>query len=369
MITVLLFLAVLFVLVLVHEWGHYIVAKKTGMRVDEFGIGFPPRLFGVRRGETEYTLNALPLGGFVRIYGEALVHGENEERDPDHHRAMWARPRWAQALVLVAGVVMNVVLAWCLYVVVFLIGPTAVDEMQASESAVLLITSVLPASPLHEEIIPGTQLVNIAANGTSPAALSPRTVTAFIQEHPDTELIITVRDTETATERVITTRPVSGLVSNDPERVAIGVGLSLVEPQGLPFFAALSRATAATWYGLTAITAGIGALLGGLITGGSDLSGVAGPVGIAGMVGDAAALGITPLFMFVAIISLNLAVINLLPFPALDGGRLLLLLGEVVFRRPANQRWVTRLNAAGFILLMVFMLIVTYNDIVRIFSS
>ncbi len=365
--TILLFLAVLFVLVLVHEWGHYITAKKTGMRVDEFGIGFPPRLFGMRKGETEYTLNALPLGGFVRIYGEALVHGEGEEQDPDHHRAMWARPKWAQALVLVAGVTMNVILAWVLYVAVFMLGvPTAVEEAQAGPEAELYVASVIAESPLAERLSPGSRIIGARVGEHTLTTLTPSAFTAFVQAHVDDTISLTVREGDE--EKTLTVTPIAGLIEGEPDRKAVGLSLALVEQKQQSFFPALKSATVATWEGLTAITVGIGVLLSGIVTGGADLSQVAGPVGIAGMVGDAAALGLTSLFMFVAVISLNLAIINMLPFPALDGGRLLLLLGEVVFRRPANQRWVTRLNATGFILLMVLMVIVTYNDLVRIFT-
>ena len=365
--TVLLFLAVLFVLVLVHEWGHYITAKKTGMRVDEFGIGFPPRLFGVKRGETEYTLNALPLGGFVRIYGESLVHDEAEEHDPDKARALWARPKWAQALVLVAGVVMNVLLAFVLYTAVFMIGvPTPILESEARSGAELYIASVVPESPLAGVVMPGSVVTAVVAqDGSVLTDLTPSAFSTFVGTHGAKPLLLTIR--EGGEEREVSVTPQTGLITDAPERPAVGVALSLViiERQGL--LTALGSAGRATVEGLSAIVVGIGALLGGAVTGTADLSQVAGPVGIAGMVGDAAAFGMTALLSFVAIISLNLAVVNMLPFPALDGGRLLLLLGEVVFRRPVSALWTYRLNAAGFILLMIFMVIVTYNDILRLF--
>lgn len=365
--TILLFLGVLFVLVLVHEWGHYIAAKKTGMRVDEFGIGFPPRLFGVRRGETEYTLNALPLGGFVRIYGESLVHEEAEEHDPDKARALWARPKWAQALVLIAGVVMNVVLAFVLYTAVFMIGvPKPVAEDQAPAGAELYIASVVPGSPLADLVAPGAVIVRMeAVDGTVLSELTPSAFSAFVGTYGAAPLSLTVA--EGGEERTVSVVPKTGLITDAPERPAVGVALSLVVVERQGFLEALGSAASATVEGLGAIVVGIGTLLGGALMGTADLSQVAGPVGIAGMVGDAAAFGITALLSFVAIISLNLAVVNLLPFPALDGGRLLLLLGEVVFRRPVNALWTYRLNAAGFILLMIFMVIVTYNDILRLF--
>ena len=109
--SVLLFLIVLFVLVLVHEWGHFIVAKKTGMRVDEFGIGFPPKLFGWKKGETEYTFNAFPIGGFVRIFGENAEATMTDEDKTDEARAFYRRPKLAQAAVLLAGITMNIIFA------------------------------------------------------------------------------------------------------------------------------------------------------------------------------------------------------------------------------------------------------------------
>src|SRR3989338_6883139 len=132
--SILIFFLVLFVLILVHEWGHFIAAKKTGMRVDEFGIGFPPKLFGVKKGETEYTFNALPIGGFVRIFGENPAAIEDEEGDKA--RAFGSRPYWAQAVVLVAGVTMNVIFSFFFFIITFMIGvPTAVEEATASPEA------------------------------------------------------------------------------------------------------------------------------------------------------------------------------------------------------------------------------------------
>lgn len=364
--TILLFLGVLFILVLVHEWGHYIVAKKTGMRVDEFGIGFPPRLFGYKHGETEYTLNALPLGGFVRIFGESLDHEDKEVlADLELKRAMWQRPKWAQALVLIAGVVMNIVLAFVLYVVVFMVGtPVAVDEATAGPTAQLYISEVLKGSPLEGEVKPGARLVSVSADTVQLSTLTPSAFSNFVQTYSESEITLDiVWGDETSKVTVV---PQAGVLQDSPERKAVGVALSLVEVQQQGFFQAVISAGQSTIGGLTAITVGLFTLIKNALVGEADLSQVAGPIGIAGMVGDAASFGIVALFSFMAIISLNLAVINMLPFPALDGGRLLLVAIEAVFRRPVPTVWTHRLNAAGFILLMVFMLIVTYGDVLRL---
>lgn len=194
--------------------------------------------------------------------------------------------------------------------------------------------------------------------------LTPAAFSSFVGERPEEEISITVLSGDTEQTKTIT--PVAGLIESDKERKAVGLALSLVAIEQQSLIPALGSAAKATWEGLTAITAGLAMLIGNAVVGEADLSQVAGPIGIAGMVSDAAEFGLTSLFAFVAIISLNLAIINLLPFPALDGGRLLMLLGEVVFRRPANAAWTHRLNAAGFILLMGIMVLVTYGDIMRL---
>lgn len=360
--SILIFLLVLFVLVLVHEWGHFIVAKKVGMRVDEFAIGFPPKLFGIKKGETEYTLNALPIGGFVRIYGENLDTGPETADQP---RSFAAASKWAQALVLIAGVTMNIILAWFLFAITFMIGvPTAVDETTASPEAVLYVSNIVPASPLFETIKPGTEILSISNSSGELVAPKPTNFTDFIQQSAGEEVTISYRFADEVNE--VTVLPVAGLIESDKDRVAVGVGLSMVETKSESFFSALGSATAATYNGLIAIAVGLFTLLSQAIQGTADLSQVAGPVGIVGMVGDAAAFGITALLTFTAIISLNLAIINLLPIPALDGGRLVFVAIEAVTRRPINPIWAGRVNLVGFALLMILMVVITWNDIARL---
>ena len=160
--SILVFLLILFVLVLVHEFGHFIVAKKTGMRVDEFGIGFPPKLFGIKKGETEYTLNALPIGGFVKIFGEDAV---DAEESPDRDRSFVAKNKWAQSAVLIAGVTMNILFAYVLFVVVLALGvQSVVSEVDATENARLVITNVLSESPAAiASLEPGSVVTNLEA--------------------------------------------------------------------------------------------------------------------------------------------------------------------------------------------------------------
>lgn len=361
--TILLFIGVLFVLILVHEWGHFITAKKTGMRVDEFGIGFPPKLFGIKKGETEYSLNAFPIGGFVRIFGEDAAGAADSG---DYERSFIARPKWAQAVVLVAGVVMNILFAWLLFAAVFMIGvPSVVSEDEATAAAQLTIVDVLPDSPMAEAGVPiGAVVTDLSYEEEALTSLAPTDFSAFTEAHPDRPLTLTY----TAGGEVFTAEvtPVTGMLTDTPERPLVGVSLAMVETVRTPVHTALWQATVTTYQSLIAITVAIAALLADAFTLSADMSQVSGPVGIVGLVGDAAAMGFTSLLLFTAIISLNLAVINMLPFPALDGGRLLFVAIETVTGRPINPAWVLRLNTIGFILLILLMITVTWSDIAKL---
>lgn len=357
--SIIIFVVILVVLIFVHEWGHYIVAKLTGMRVDEFGIGFPPKIASFKKGETEYTLNALPIGGFVRIYGEDPTASSAD--DPDSDRAFGARPKWAQALVLVAGVVMNALLAWILLSAVLMIGtPTQVSEEDAGPAAELLIGGVVADSPAADALPAGAKVVAISNGATELDVLTPSALSNFVVAQGSTPLDITFQVGEEITTTTVT--PIAGLLAEEPERVALGVQLYLVEHMSLPFFAAIGEGFNRAVDLTQAIIVGVYKLA----TGQSNLSQVAGPVGIVSYVGDAAAAGFTSVLIFTAIISLNLAVINLLPIPALDGGRLIFVAIEAVTRRPIKAIWAARINMIGFALLMVLMVVVLVSDVVKL---
>jgi regulator of sigma E protease len=353
------------VLILVHEWGHYIAAKKTGMRVDEFAIGFPPRLLSWRRGETRYAINALPIGGYVKILGENGDDGEVLS-EADRLRTFSSRPKIAQAVVLAAGVIMNVLLAWGIFFGLLVVGaPTVVDESVATPAASLVVTSVVPGAPADTVIPAQAEIVSLTNTAGESAVLLPSAVSSFVNDAGGTPVTVTfVIDNETITRTVT---PVAGLVSSNPNQHVLGVGLVVVDVVRQPVVSAVGIATAQTVSMAGDIIKGLGALLKGLVIGNADLSSVAGPVGIVGYVGDAAESGVVSLLMFTAIISLNLAVINLLPIPALDGGRLLFVMIEAVIRRPINPVWMGRVNLVGFALLMLLMLTVTVNDIWKLF--
>lgn len=372
--TILLFFAVLFLLILVHEWGHFIVAKKTGMRVDEFGIGFPPKLFGKKWGETEYTFNALPIGGFVRIFGEnyedepGSVSGESGgvSTNKENSRAFSARPKWAQALVLVAGVAMNILFAWLLFTAALMVGvPAAADESDPNVTGSLSVLGVLPGSPAAVAGIPvGATIERITAGTETREDLTPTSFRDFVFNHATEEIEITYRKGETE-ERVVLSAE-SGLVESDEERMAVGVSLAFTTIKQEPIHRALLLGAQSTYDSFIAISMGLWGLLSQTVSGTADFSQVAGPIGIAGLVGEAAEFGFTSLMLFTAMISLNLAVINLLPIPALDGGRLVFVAIEAITKREIPPVWAMRVNFTGFALLMLLMVAVTYGDIVKL---
>lgn len=360
---ILIFAIVLFLLVLVHEFGHFITAKKTGMRVDEFGIGFPPKLFGVRRGETEYTFNALPIGGFVKIYGEDAIEAEGKG---DLSRSFAGKSKWAQSLVLVAGVAMNVLFAWLLFTIALGIGtPTAVLPEDASDAAKLHVIGVIAESPAADAGVPtGAEVVSLTTMGETHTPRTPEEFRTLVEGVGEEAITLSYLYKGEIAE--VTLAPAADVLTDAPDRAAIGVSLGLIETEGMPIHEAIIEGFVMTITSTRDIIVGISTLIGDAITWNADLSNVAGPVGIVGLVDDASAIGLTTLLMFTAFISLNLAVINLLPFPALDGGRLLFVIIEAIKGSPIPTRIAYYANATGFVLLMILMVAITFNDILRI---
>jgi regulator of sigma E protease len=361
---ILIFIAVLFVLVLVHEFGHFITAKWSKMRVDEFAIGFPPRIFSWKKGETAYSLNALPLGGYVRIYGE---NGEDAET-PDTPRAFAHRPKYLQAIVLVAGVTMNILLAFVLYTTTYLMGVTvSIPEEEKGVATELVVASVVADSPAQEAgVQTGDRILSLAAADGDVATLVPSGIASFIKEREGELLTLGYRRDAAETSVALTPRMIE---APDGARAArVGFVTGLVEERTYPFSEAVQAGASDTWYGTLRIAEGIGTLLARTVKGEASMNDVTGPIGIAGLVGDASKFGFSAILTFTAFISLNLAVINMLPIPALDGGRLVMVGIEALIRRPLNQRFVAGANLAGFALLMLLMLVVTVGDISRLFK-
>lgn len=361
--SVVLFIAVLVALILVHELGHFVAAKLFGMRVDEFGIGYPPKAAGWRRGETEYTLNWLPFGGFVKIYGEDGTEGAPPAR------SFASKPRWQQAVVLVAGIGMNLLFAYFLLTLTLGFGmPRALtaEEAASAPDAVLMVSSVMPGSPADDAGVKrGDAIVSVEGAGGRFEGAESEAFTAFVAEH-ETPLSLTVeRAGETLTLSAV---PEAGIIASDPARPALGVAIAPIGTVAVPWYRAPVDGAVLTWQATKETALGLLAFFGGLFTLTADLSQVSGPVGIAGAVGDAGESGIVALLTLTAIISINLALVNLIPVPALDGGRLLFVAIEAVTRRPIPHALSGALNFGGFALLILLMLVVTASDLFKLFA-
>jgi regulator of sigma E protease len=394
LVTILVFLLVLSVLVFVHELGHFTVARMHGIKVEEFGFfGFPPRVFGVvwderakrrriiwgHRDEqvaremtpaessvagavlsespvapasfkhTIYSLNWIPFGGFVRI------KGEDGQSDPD---SFAAKPAWPRIQVLAAGVVMNFLFAWILLSIVLMLGfpqqaSDTSDPTVAGQAAEIQIQQVLPGTPAETM---GLRMGDVIL---SVDALEMRTlgqVQTYIQEHKGQEVTFKV-------DRGGKVLALRGMPRTDyPAREgSLGIVFTSVVTVQYPVGTALVEGAKQTAHLTVAMTEGLGRML----TGGGKLSDVSGPVGIAQYTRQASDLGLAYLLFFAAVLSINLAIINILPFPALDGGRILFVLIETVRGRPVSARVEGWVNQIGFLFLIGLMLLVTAHDIFR----
>ncbi len=315
-------------LVFVHELGHFAAAKWFHMNVLEFGIGFPPRLFSSKRGETRYSVNALPLGGFVKLHGELDDAGE---------RSFVRYPAYQRAIVLFAGVFMNFLAGWLVFSGAFWLG---------SPSA-LLVESVIPGSPAeHAGMKPGDIIADFPH---APGFVS------FVDSHAGQPLSFDVLREGSRVHIAAVPR-----AHPSPDEGALGVALreSGASPSG--FFPGLYRGfLAACAIGWSVIT-GIAAIF-------REPAQIVGPVGIFAIATHAGTMGISYILQLLGVISLNLAVLNLLPIPALDGGRLLFVAIEILRGRKFAPHVELRANAAGFMLLITLIIIVTFKDVGALF--
>lgn len=369
MLTLLIFIAVLGLLVFVHELGHFVVAKRSGMRVDEFGFGFPPRLIGVYRtaegavrvvygartpqdavGTTIYSLNAIPLGGFVKIVGE-----NNDEADDPN--SFVHKPFLARLATLLAGVTMNVVLAWVLFSIVLAAGvPTVVDDPTLVPAGARVqnprttIIEVRPESPALEAGLRAGDVVLSIDDQTFAAADATR---SYILDRKGATFAFRVeRDGRAEVVHV------ASLASPGENQGPTGIALATVGSVSYPWYRAPLVGLRVTAEQLWEVAAGLGKL----VSGGVGLNQVGGPVKIAQLTGEASRLGFAHLLQFAAFLSLNLAVLNALPIPALDGGRVLFLVVEKVRGKRNNAVFEQTVNAIGFLALLLLMLVVTIND-------
>ena len=378
--SVVIFIIILLVLVLVHEFGHFFTAKKFGIRVDEFGFGFPPKLFGFKKGETEYTFNLLPLGGFVKIFGENFDEADfvevgflDKEETPEKielaKRSLVNKPKWQQATVLFAGVLANFLLAWLLFSFGFMSGlPTSVGNEPAGsklQDVHLTVVSVLPKSPAENAGLKiGDKIVNIKSGSNFTTFVSPETIKSFVVSSGGKEINIGYMRGKNTEINLVKIIPMTSVLDGKPE---IGISMDQIGTAKLPFFTALLEGMRLDWFMTKSTAIGLYTLIADSLQGKGSLASITGPVGMVGIVGDAYQFGFVYLLSFTALISINLAIINLFPFPALDGGRLLFLLIEKIKGSRLNPKVANTANMIGFSLLIFLMLFITYHDVIKLF--
>lgn len=318
-------------LIFVHELGHFITAKLCGVKVNEFAIGMGPAFFKRQRGETLYALRVFPIGGYCAM--------EGEDEDSDDERAFNNKPAWQRAIVLAAGSFMNLLTAILLMIIIaFYVG-----------QATTTIDVVNEDSPAYEAgIMAGDEV--IALNGTELKEWAD--LQTIVGENEGEPVVFTVL--RNGQEKEITVTPE---YSKETDRAIVGVN---PKKEHRPI-ASVGAGVTNTWN----MTVMMYDLLGQLITGDASAKDLSGPVGIVYVVNDSAKMGLIYVVYLAALLSLNLAVINMLPFPALDGGRLIFLLIRKITGRRVTDEMEGKVHFIGIMLLMVLMVYVTWNDIVR----
>ncbi|MFI5265732.1 MAG: RIP metalloprotease RseP, partial [Candidatus Levyibacteriota bacterium] len=364
LVTIIAFIVILSVLVIVHELGHFLVAKKLGIKVEEFGFGFPPRLFGKKIGETIYSINLLPVGGFVKLFGEDAAGGgsvkaksnlESRISNNQIKRAFFARPVWQRFTVVIAGVVMNFLLAVVL--ISYLFGTQGV----AIPGQKIHITEILKDSPAAAAGLKVGDTI-LSLNGKNITS-----TTLFIQavkQDEGKEVTLGILRSGKNSDIKLIPRTVY-----PKDQGPVGVGISDVVIKKYtwyeaPFFGTI-EALKFSWM----IVAGLVGMAFNLIVHGQKPTGVAGPVGVAQLTGQAVSYGVNATLWFVALLSINLAVLNVLPIPALDGGRLFFIVVEAVTRKKVNVKYENYTHAVGLVVLLALMLLITVFDVMRLVSG
>ncbi len=371
--TILLVILMLVVLIVAHELGHFIAAKLSGVRVQEFGVGYPPTALSLGHiGETEYTLNWIPFGGFVRLFGDS---GENE-RGPG---SFVSAHRAKQAMILVAGICMNLIAGWMLFTVAYSLGiPRPLDTSADTPASVLpgahlFIAGVVPGSPADSAgIRAGDELVAMVdKNDASPATLSPEGIRSFVETHGGQKLDVSyLRSNSTGAKATSTTGviPANAVIPGAPGKAGVGVDLVLITSNPLPLTEASMAAFHTSYGAFIAVGENVWGIIKNAALGSLNLQGIVGPVGLVSVVGDASQAGLGQVLALAGFISINLAVINLLPIPMLDGGRIVVVAFEAILRRRAPKLVIHILNTIGVVAVLLLMVVVTYHDIVRLFT-
>jgi regulator of sigma E protease len=342
-IAILAFSVILVVLVVAHEFAHFITAKSRGVKVNEFGIGFPPRIWGIKRGETLYSINALPLGGFVKLSGE---------EDPKAERSLASKGYGTRILVLASGSLMNLVLPLLIAALAFVIPHNNYFPTQT-------ITEVVADSPAQQAGLQAGDTI-LAINGVTVTDYTQ--IQQAIRSSPNKEISLSI-------QRAGGTQTTINLVPKLDS--ATGYGMIGIRPgervvrESLPIWTAIPKGASYWWGTLVAYKDAIAQWIGGK----SSMQ-VSGIVGMTEVTGQAAKQGLSTLFLWAAFISINLGIVNILPLPALDGGRIFFVFLEMIRGgRRISPRTEGLIHGIGFLLLIGLMLLLVFSDVTKLVTT
>jgi len=360
--TIITFILIFSLIVFVHELGHFVSAKRAGIKVEEFGFGFPPRIFGIKKGETTYSLNLFPIGGFVKIHGE---DGEKKD-DPDKERAFYSKSIWTRAKILTAGVAMNFLLAAFLLSLGYWLGLPAVIDNNTdgnAENERIQITNVVSGSPAYESGIKiGDTINSFIFQGEIIESPGIEKIQEFIDNHRGEEIIMVIGRGDEVMEKSIIPR-----IDHPEGEGPLGIGLTKTAIVSYPWYQSLYKGFVSTIELTYIIIIALATLIWQLILTGKLAMEVAGPVGIFDLTNQATHLGFIYILQLTAILNIHLAIINILPFPALDGGRLLFLLIEKIKGSPVSSKIEAIVHTSGFAFLILLMIAITWHDIAKLF--
>src|SRR3989344_3103374 len=361
--SIVVFIIILGILVLVHEFGHFIAAKKNGVRVEEFGLGCPPRLFGKKIGETIYSLNLFPIGGFVKLYGEEYheLQKTSNLKPPTsnlQHRAFAFKKPWQKASIIVAGVLSNFILGWFVISFLFTQGvPTPLNKV--------LIENVLTNSPAKQAGLRAKDyVVRLDKDGKSYILSSPNDLTILTQKFLGQKISLLVEREGKKLSLELTPR-------KNPPKGQGPLGIVITSPfieKKYPWYQAPFYGLIEAFNITKKIVVEFGRIIIQLITLHKPEVDVAGPIGIAQYTGQAIKFGKNAVLELLALLSLNLAVINILPFPALDGGRLVFVIYEWTTKKRVNKTVERYVNLFGIIVLLSLALVISIRDVTRLLN-
>lgn len=365
--SIVIFIIILSVLVLIHEFGHFIMAKRNGIGVEEFGFGLPPRAWGKKIGETIYSINWLPFGGFVKLVGEDSTDNRREQKNSFYMKSIGQR-----SVVVVAGVFMNLVLAvFIFYIVVWALGfkvnlPLLADHKFkfVQQTSQVLIADVGENSPAKASGIEvGDSIVAVDGQAVGSVEGLQKTV----RSSEGKTLSLTLENPVNNQRREVLATPT---FNDELGNYVLGVGLGELavlnyETLGQKIFSGFIHSYNTTEYSFKIFASLIGySVRERDITPVSE--GVSGPVGIAAITSQAVALGPISVLQLVGLLSLNLAILNILPIPALDGGRFFFIIVEAVTRRRVHATFEKWVHTIGFAFLIGLIVLITYNDILKL---